>query len=69
MLSGPNSNHHLETTVYRPLAITVIVNYYASLHPMPSSGASGGCLHGGASFKVEKAHFAAQKKGPENSKN
>ena len=25
--------------------------------------------HGGASFKVEKAHFAAQKKGPENRKN
>ena len=24
-----------------------------------SSGASGGSLHGGASFKVEKAHFAA----------
>ena len=30
-----------------------------------SSGASGGCLHGGASFKVEQAHFAARKKGPE----
>ena len=31
-----------------------------------SSGASGGCLHGGASFKVEKAHFAVRKtfKGP-----
>ena len=26
-----------------------------------SSGASGGCLHGGASFKLEKAHFAAHK--------
>ena len=33
-----------------------------------SSGASGGFLHGGASFKVEKAHFAARKKGPENGK-
>ena len=31
-----------------------------------SSGASGGSLHGGASFEVEKAHFAAWKnKGPE----
>ena len=28
-----------------------------------SSGASGGSLQGGASFKVEKAHFAARKKG------
>ena len=27
-----------------------------------SSGASGGSLHGGASFKVEKAHFAACKR-------
>ena len=27
-----------------------------------SSGASGGCLHGGASFKVGKAHFAARKR-------
>ena len=27
-----------------------------------SSGASGGCLHGGASFKVEKAHSPAWKK-------
>ena len=34
-----------------------------------SSGASGDSLHGGASFRVEKAHFAAWKKGPENSKN
>ena len=34
-----------------------------------SSGASGGCLHGGASFKVERAHFAARKQGPENRKN
>ena len=36
-----------------------------------SSGASGGCLHGGASFKQKKkeAHFAARKKGPENRKN
>ena len=33
-----------------------------------SRGASGGCLHGGASFKVEKAHFAARKKGPESRK-
>ena len=31
-----------------------------------SSGASGGSLHGGASSKVEKAHFAARNKGPEN---
>ena len=29
----------------------------------------GGCLQGGANFKVEKAHFAARKKGPENRKN
>ena len=29
----------------------------------PSSGASGGSLHGGASFMVEKAHSAARKKG------
>ena len=34
-----------------------------------SSGASGGSLHGGASFKVEMAHFATWKKGPENCKN
>ena len=34
-----------------------------------SRGASGGCLHGGASLKGEKAHFAAWKKGPENRKN
>ena len=35
-----------------------------------SSGASGGCLHGGASFEVEKAHFAVREtKGPENRKN
>ena len=34
-----------------------------------SSGASGGSLHGGASFKVEKAHFAAWKKSPEKRKN
>ena len=33
-----------------------------------SSGASGGSLQGGASFKVKKAHFAARKKGPENRK-
>ena len=33
------------------------------------SGAPGGCLHGGASFKVEKPHFAARKKDPENRKN
>ena len=33
-----------------------------------SSGASRGSLHGGTSFKVEKAHFAAQKEGPENRK-
>ena len=34
-----------------------------------SSSASGGSLQGGASFKVEKAHFAAWKKmGPENRK-
>ena len=26
--------------------------------PLNSSGASGGSLHGGASLKVEKAHFA-----------
>ena len=26
-------------------------------------GASGGCLHGGASFRQEKTHFAARKKG------
>ena len=31
-----------------------------------SSGASGGSLHGGASFEVEKARFAAREKGPEN---
>ena len=31
-----------------------------------SSGASGGSLHGDASFKVEKAHLAAEKRGPEN---
>ena len=36
--------------------------------PCKSSGASGGCLQGGASFKVEKAHLAARKKGPENRK-
>ena len=34
-----------------------------------SSGASGGCLPGCASFKLEKAHFAARKKGLENRKN
>ena len=34
-----------------------------------SSGASGGSLHGGASFKEEKGHFAAWKKGPESRKN
>ena len=34
-----------------------------------SSGASGGCPHWGASFKVEKAHFAAREKGLENHKN
>ena len=34
-----------------------------------SSGASGGCLHEGASFKVAKAHFAARNKGLENRKN
>ena len=28
-----------------------------------SSGASGGCLHGGASFQVEKAHFCCTIKG------
>ena len=37
-----------------------------------SRGVSGvafrGCLQGGASFEVEKAHFTAQKKGPENRK-
>ena len=33
-----------------------------------SSGASGGSLHGGGSFKVEKAPLAAWKKGPENCK-
>ena len=33
-----------------------------------SRGVSGGSLHGGASFKVEKGHFAAWKKGPENRK-
>ena len=32
-------------------------------------GASGGCLHGGASLMGEKSHFAAWKKGPENRKN
>ena len=31
--------------------------------------ASGFSLHRGASFKLEKAHFAARKKGPENRKN
>ena len=31
-----------------------------------SRSASGGCLQGGASFKGEKAHFAAWKNGPEN---
>ena len=30
-----------------------------------SSGASRGSLRRGASFKVEKAHFAAWRKGPE----
>ena len=34
-----------------------------------SSGASRGPLHGGASLKLGKAHFAAWKKGPENRKN
>ena len=29
-----------------------------------SSGASGGSLHGGASFKVEKAHFCGMKSEP-----
>ena len=29
----------------------------------------GGSLHGGASFKVEKAHFAAWERAPENGKN
>ena len=33
-----------------------------------SSGASRGSLQGGASFDVEKAHFAAWKRGPENCK-
>ena len=35
-------------------------------------GASGGCLHGDASFEVEKAHFSKtprEKKGPENRQN
>ena len=32
-------------------------------------GASGGCLHGGASLKGDKAHFDTWKKGPENRKN
>ena len=39
------------------------------MQPPNSRGASGGSLRGGASFKVEKAHFAAWKKGPENRKN
>ena len=38
-------------------------------HPHFSRGASGGCLHGGASFEVEKAHFTARKMCPENRKN
>ena len=37
--------------------------------PHKSSSASGSSLHGGASFKVEKANFAAWKKGPESCKN
>ena len=32
-------------------------------------GASGGCLQGGASFEVEKAHSTARKKGPGTRKN
>ena len=30
---------------------------------------SGGSLHGGSSFRVEKTHFAACKEGPENCQN
>ena len=33
------------------------------------SGASGGWFHAGTCFKVEKAHFAARRKGPESRKN
>ena len=34
-------------------------NQFAERPLLSSSGASGGSLHRGASFKVEKAHFAA----------
>ena len=37
--------------VRRPLTVGMLRNI------LNSRGASGGCLHGGASFKVEKAHL------------
>ena len=40
-----------------------------SMTGVQSSGVSGGSLHGGASSKVEKAHLAAWKRGPENCRN
>ena len=41
----------------------VEAHFLSQVHP-PSrkQDASGGCLHGGASFKVEKPHFAARKR-------
>ena len=49
--------------------ILFCVDSSSELKQSLSSGASGGCLHWGASSKVEKAHFAARKKGPENCNN
>ena len=48
-----------------PCTFFTVFNFLALL----SKGAWGGCIHGGASLKGEKAHFAAWKKGPESRKN
>ena len=59
------SEHSLQITVSESPVMQVPQNRQTGL----LSGASGGCLQGDASFKVEKAHFTARKKGPENRRN
>ena len=50
MCKGKKAHRYFQHKVFAPLP-----------KPPLSSGASGGSLHGGVSFKVGKAHFAAWK--------
>ena len=66
MESGsPPPNHHTTSLIRLPATGPQdnCQKKRATKRTVYSSGASGGCLHWGASFMVEKAHFAARREG------